>query len=330
MPNTEKNPGACFRIENPISIDCEAVEELRIEINWLIVEYKKRFGIDISNFIPGNCTQLVRYRCSTSGYRFYQPANIVGDSAFYEHLQKNEWYYMLDKWEFNEALNYIPADSEVKVLEIGSARGDFLNRLRVHNSAANIVGLELNEDAAAEASGRGLNVVVQSTSEHAQDNLSAYDVVVFFQVLEHISNPIEFLNDAISMLKTGGKLIICVPDNSQRAFNSIFVDAENILNMPPHHQGLWDIPSLAYLTKIQPLRLEAIVIEPAIYSHHSKSYRGLLKKDLVENYGKVLGMAMYAVARPFYNHALRHLNKYLPAHTVMAVYNKNNENTNVG
>jgi hypothetical protein len=143
-----------------------------------------------------------------------------------------------------------------------------------------------------------------------------------FQVLEHIANPMDILSDSVNMLKVGGKLIICVPDNSMRAFKSIFVDDSQILNMPPHHQGLWDIPSLAYLNKILPIKLDVIMIEPAIYAHHRNSYRGILKRDLLRRYGKFLGMAIYSVARPFYNHALHHLSKYLPAHSIMAVYTK--------
>lgn len=307
--------------KTPIT-DGKATEESTIEISWLKAEYQKQFGIDISYLIPSSCTELVRYRCNASGYRFYEPTNIVGDGSFYEHLQKNEWYYKAEKWEFNEALKYIPTDREVKVLEIGAGRGDFLSQLRSHNSAAIGVGIELNQDAANIASARGLKVSVQTTREHAKENSNSYDAVISFQVLEHISNPIDVLADSINLLKEGGKLIVCVPDNSKRAHESIFVHEYSLLNMPPHHQGLWDIPSLSYLAKILPLRLDIIMIEPATYSHHSNAYRSLMKRDLLDRFGIVMGMALYSIARPFYDHALRHLCRYLPAHSILAVYTK--------
>jgi hypothetical protein len=124
------------------------------------------------------------------------------------------------------------------------------------------------------------------------------------------------------MLKPGGKLLIGVPDNSDRATKSLFVAQENILNMPPHHQGLWDIVSLSYLTHVFPLKLESLKTEPAIASHHSNSYRHLIKASLANRFGKTLGILLYAIGRPFYDHALQHLNKYLPAHSIFAVYVK--------
>jgi len=130
------------------------------------------------------------------------------------------------------------------------------------------------------------------------------------------------LNDAIHMLKPTGKLIIAVPDNSIRASHSLFVTEDNILNMPPHHQGLWDITSLCHLTKVLPLKLEYIATEPATASNHSNGYRALIKQDLLQRFGKHFGFMVYAFGRPFYNHALNRVNKYLPAHSVLAVYVK--------
>jgi len=311
------------QIKNPIVAGGDVIEEKRISLEWLVAEYKRLFDIDITYLIPDNCILLSRYRCVASGYRFYEPASIVGDSKFYEKLQQFKWYYMPDKWEFHEALQHIPASDVIKVLEIGSAKGDFMNMLRLHNPNASVTGLELNENAAQEAIGRGLDAIVMSSNIHMRKNMNSYDVVVSFQVLEHVPNPMDILNDAVNMLKVGGKLIVCVPDNSRHAHKSIFLGADLPINMPPHHQGLWDIPSLAYLSKILPLQLNSIIVEPAIYSHHSNSYRGLLKKDLLNRFGKYIGWIIYAIARPFYNHALNHLNIFLPAHSLLAVFIKN-------
>jgi len=124
------------------------------------------------------------------------------------------------------------------------------------------------------------------------------------------------------MLKSGGYLIIGVPDNSTRSAKSIFVDTDDILNMPPHHYGLWDIPSLSFLVTILPIKLEHLIVEPATARHHTNNYRSLMKSDLICRLGHVFGHIAYLLARPFYNHALKHLNQYLPAHSVLAVYKK--------
>lgn len=295
---------------------------MSVEKDSLVDVYLDNYQCDISKYMDKNLVEVSLYQCLDSGFRFWWPNTIVGDGDFYKKLQEKDWYYKPDKWEFRESLKYIPLYNETSILEIGSARGDFLNLVHQHNPYAKLTGLELNQEAAADARRKGYDVFSRYLADHAKTNQSAYDVVASFQVLEHISKPMDFLRDALVMLKQGGTLIIGVPDNSKRAYPSIFIKPDADLNMPPHHQGLWDIPSLAFLTRVLPIHLGFIAVEPAIASNHSNSYRGLMKGDLIRHYGNILGIGIYALARPFYDHALKHLNKYLPAHTLLAVYRK--------
>jgi SAM-dependent methyltransferase len=306
-------------LKSPITHSKNLIEEKTVPISTLVDEYQNILNIDISHLINSAQPNIQLFRCKDSGFRFYYPFDIIGDSNFYHQLEAYEWYYMPTKWEFEEGIKHINGGS---LLEIGAAKGDFLNVVRSKFPKARLVGLELNLEAAKKACNRGFEVLVESSSTHAQKTREQYDVVACFQVLEHIPQPMELLNDALSMLKPGGKLILAVPDNSTRAYPSIFVTIDNLLNMPPHHQGLWDILSLTYLQKVLPLKLEYIVTEPAITSHHSNGYRALLKNDLVHRFGKVVGSAIYALARPFYNHALQHLKQHLPAHSILVVYSK--------
>lgn len=307
---------------SPITGSDDVSLEQIIDVESLVKLYKSNYDLDVTYLIEDNVDNIARYKCNESGYRFYEPSNIVGDSAFYKKLQENDWYYMASKWEFDEAIRHIPSIPNISILEIGSAKGDFLNAVKRKHASSNMVGLELNQEAASEARCRGFNVLVQSTSEHAKVNLHHYDVIASFQVMEHIPNPMDFLNDSMKMLKPGGKLIIGVPDNSIRAYPSILVKPDADLNMPPHHQGLWDISSLVFLTKVLPLQMEFIAVEPATANHHSSAYRFVLKKDLMRQFGNIVGFGIYVLARPFYIHAIKHLSKYLPAHSILAVYRK--------
>ncbi len=308
-----------LEVRSPITGGADVSLLREVECGALAADYLRIFGVDINALLKGR-QKLGLYRCNESGFRFYAPPDVVGDGSFYRQLESNDWYYMPTKWEFQEAIRFIRPGSSV--LEIGAARGDFLLRLREQVPDVMSVGLELNAQAAETARTRGVPVRVESSSEHAVSHPAAYDAVVSFQLLEHVPNPMDILKDALSMLKPGGLVIVGVPDNSARPTDSIFVTQQNILNMPPHHQGLWDVPSLAFLQKVLPVRLEHVAVEPATATHHSNSYRGLMKSDLIARFGRFLGFALYALGRPFYNHALSHLNPYLPAHSILAVYRR--------
>lgn len=306
-------------VKSPITGGKDVILIRKVDCATLKLGYERMFNLDISRLVAGR-REISLYKCNESGYHFYHPEDIVGDSAFYHDLEANDWYYMEAKWEFDEALKFI--QKKAAVLEIGSAKGDFLNKVGQSIPGVSCVGLELNQEAAGIAQNRNLNVIIEPTSQHARTHPSSYDVIVSFQMLEHVPNPMDILRDALIMLKSDGLLIISVPDNSLRSSDSIFVRSDNLLNMPPHHQGLWDIPSLAYLQNLLPIKLEHIAIEPATARHHSNSYRGLMKTDLISRFGNIFGFVIYLIGRPFYNHALHHLDQYLPAHSVFAVFRK--------
>ena len=308
-------------VTSPIVDGGEVVEEARISVDDLRNMYQAQLGVDIYGVIPTGVSYVRRYRCVRSGFRFYHP-EIVGDGEFYRQLQSHSWYYMRDKWEFVESLKHIPANGPASLLEVGCGAGEFLKRLREHNPGVSSVGLELNAAAAADARASGMDVRVVDVADHVRANAGMYDYVVAFQVLEHVVAPITFLRAAVEALRIGGTLMIAVPDNTHRSIQSLFVRDDVLLNMPPHHQGLWDGSSLSYLCRVLPLELKQLTTEPASAKHHSSAYRGLMKRNLIERFGRPLGYCLYAVGRPYYVHALTHLSAYLPAHTVLAVYQR--------
>lgn len=288
-----------------------------VDVNKLAADYLRIFGIDIGVHLHG--VRLIDvYRCDRTGYRFYHPFDLCGDSAFYAQLEKHPWYYMDTKWEHDEALHAVRSGD--RILEIGAARGAFLLRAQAI-AHVRCQGLELNQVAAATARGKGLDVAVETAEEHAVRHASHYDMICLFQVLEHIPQPASVLTAALQMLKPGGRLIVAVPDNSDRATQSLFVAPDNILNMPPHHLGLWNSASLCALTGLYPLLLERLIAEPAAAGYQQSAYRALIKEDLRKRYG-IWGFLYYAAVRSVLIGAIERLSGYLPAHTILAIYRK--------
>ncbi|MYL82950.1 hypothetical protein GTA51_07350 [Desulfovibrio aerotolerans] len=95
-----------------------------IPSDLLIRLYQDHFSIDTASLFEGNAT--IRYMaCRACSLRYLSPP-ITGDDAFYQALQKFDWYYMPDKWEFRETSPHIqPQD---RVLEVAAAKDIFLKR----------------------------------------------------------------------------------------------------------------------------------------------------------------------------------------------------------
>jgi SAM-dependent methyltransferase len=211
---------------------------------------------------------------------------------------------MKDKWEFRTALKMIRPGE--KVLEIGAGQGDFIDKLK--DKGIEAVGLEMGRQAD--------NIINQSIEEHSKKNPSQYDTVCSFQVLEHVSDVASFISASINALKPGGSFILSVPNNWPNS--PIFKD--NILNMPPHHQGLWNINSLISLTKYFPLCLERLEIEP-LESYHRVIFMNLLNQKLVRN-NPLLSKIIFKIFKPVLRLAIARLSPNIIGHSILVKFVK--------
>lgn len=211
--------------------------------------YKEQLGIDVSPVFAGK-EKIYLYKDEETGYRFYYPEGIDGDGKFYEDLQNKlgEDYYHI--WKFENQMAFDVINHNDKVLDIGCGIGNFL--VRAKEKANDVVGLELNEHAVNVCREKGLTVFNEMIQEHAKTHENFYNVVCMFQVLEHIYNVKDFLEASLKVLKSGGKLIIGVPNNEPYFLG---YDKYCTLNLPPHHMGLWNKKTFKALAKLYDLKI---------------------------------------------------------------------------
>lgn len=228
------------------SFDPRAIAEL-----YLLQE-----EVDVARFFSG-IDQLRLFECGDTGYRYFFPFETVGDEAFYQELQaahdRRGLNYDRD-WSPDHQVAFEQVSAGDNLLEIGCNRGKFLMRAR--EKTQSVTGLEFNELAAAQARAKGLNIVGDSIAEHAAGFPEQYDVVCAFQVLEHITSVGAFISDSLAVLKSGGRLIISVPNNEP--YFQRFSKYE-VLNLPPHHVGLWNIGTFRRLPQFFGVELEHFV-----------------------------------------------------------------------
>jgi SAM-dependent methyltransferase len=96
------------------------------------------------------------------------------------------------------------------VLDVGCATGSFLVALR--SAGWQVQGIEFNPQAADYARRRhGLEVVTGTLADgHFPD--SQYDLVIFWDVLEHVHHPRQTLSEAARITKPGGWLLLVLPN----------------------------------------------------------------------------------------------------------------------
>jgi SAM-dependent methyltransferase len=176
------------------------------------------------------------YQCSVCGFGVYRPI-VFGDSGFYSAIGQLD-YYNAEKWEFDRSIAFVQSEKAHTVIDVGCGSGFFLNKLRATIPSIKVIGIEINEAAAAKARSQGHQVEIADWQSEAfqADDLPRADVVVCHQVLEHVDDPLRLLRMVRSMSKHSGLAIVSTPDSE----GLVGADIGALTELPPHHVTKWN------------------------------------------------------------------------------------------
>ncbi len=126
-----------------------------------------------------------------------------------------------------------------RLLDIGCGNGVFLHEAK--KAGYEPWGLDFDKGNIKVARERyGLENVFCMSVEAALRKFGkkSFDVITFFEVLEHLDAPVEFLEDVKELLSPGGVIALSVP-NRYRSLDTLGAG-----DAPPNHLTKWSAPSL--------------------------------------------------------------------------------------
>lgn len=283
--------------------------------------YQQNHHFDISYLLKSINIIKIK-KCNKCSLIYFYP-NVTGDEKFYAKLQQSPNYYYEDKWEYQIAKKYF--SNKLNVLEIGAGEGAFSRII----SYKTYTGLELSDNAVQLAKQKGITLFNKKVQVFAAENsCKKFDVIVSFQVLEHVAlNELHsFIDTSLQLLKTGGKLIICVPADS-----SFVGSTPNMtFNMPPHHVSRWPDETFTKMEQIFAIKKISVYHEPLKQVNYnpfitSKLFKilGIHRKIVRDKTGfaeKILNRIIKYVPFIFKEKIIKGLNAR--GHSIIVVYKK--------
>lgn len=180
------------------------------------------------------------------------------------------------------------------LLEIGAGFGTFCVELKSRNLFKRVVAVEPTPDLAETCRQKGLEVIQDVIENINFNDDEKFDVVVNFEVIEHIFSPKKFILNCSKLLKKSGLFIVTCPNGQGFDFlilgekcNSLNHEHLNYFN-PTSLSLLLENNGFEVLESITPGKLDADLVRNKILEgEFDVSQNPFLKKVLIDDWEKL-------------------------------------------
>ena len=177
-------------------------------------------------------------KCNNCSFSFANPQT-EGSKSFYDWITVQNNYYPSSRWEYSEVKKQIEEKREsATVFDVGCGDGKFFDILVKDNTTKiRFSGLDLTSESINKCKSKGYEAYCLDVKQYIEIYPNhKFDFVVSFHCLEHVSNPVAFVEDLKLLLNPNGEIFISTPYSPMTIEFGWF----DILNNPPHHLGRWN------------------------------------------------------------------------------------------
>lgn len=180
------------------------------------------------------------------------------------------------------------------LLEVGPGFGTFAAVATQSGAFSRVLVVEANPDMAAACRARGVRVVEKRIEDVTTAEIGTVDVVVSFEVVEHLFEPQGYVAQCAALLRSGGLLVLSCPnglgfDIAMLGPKSLAVDAEHVnLFNPDSLSRLLKRFGFEILETTTPGRLDAeFVREAALKGDIDLSADEFLQSVLIDDWDRL-------------------------------------------
>ena len=208
------------------------------------------------------------YKCSSM---FVNPTpNLEALDYYYNNCECNrQWSKLLKERagkkgvilsdKLTSSLNLIDqllkVKSEIRVLEVGSNSGEFLHELNqalIEKGCSNkvsLIGIDINESVVKKSVYKDISLFHSSAEAFVGKSEQSFDLILHFELIEHLNNPFEFCCALYKLLNDEGLMYFHTPnalglDNQALSYNEFRPSAHGIF--PPMHLNAFTTQNVSH------------------------------------------------------------------------------------
>ncbi len=205
------------------------------------------------------------YRCQTCSLEFADPMRTpphdVRIAALYEGRTGLVGHYLGWYHRVFLASDLTPG----RLLDLGCGTGDFVAAA----ARRGFVAEGVDQDRIAIEAGRRHHQTIilheASVETFLRSDHKKYDVITFFEVLEHLEKPVLFLQAVRDRLRPGGTIGLSVPNNDSPLL-TVYRRLTRVVDVPPHHLTRWTKQALRSLFAREGFEIVSVSVLPPTFS----------------------------------------------------------------
>ncbi|MGH8545504.1 MAG: class I SAM-dependent methyltransferase [Gammaproteobacteria bacterium] len=183
-----------------------------------------------------NVSLFSAHRCGFCQHRFIRPVRQAVYGSGYDGYRDDPVVRASVGNLFDQHIMRL-SDPPGEVLDVGCGNGVFLEVAR--DRGYRVRGVDISESATRLCADKGISALTGEFIELPPATLGTPDVITFWDVVEHLPSPIEYLQRAAAILAVDGLLLVKVPRTGEFSFRiggAVPRLSGAVLHVPSHVQ----------------------------------------------------------------------------------------------
>ena len=196
----------------------------------------------------------------------------------YYSISLNE--YHLNK--FFEIFNRFNQSKNISIADVGCGSGAVIHYLKDKLGFKNVVGFDLNASNLKFAA-RFRKIEIRNVDIFDMDTSQKFDIIITTENIEHVSDPIKYVEQIKKIIKPGGYLFLTTPHNDKLATKLMGLSGDHFC--APNHQNYFNTANLNKLFTTNNFKIDSDWIDDTNrFNSYAFLKRFFINRDQVTGY----------------------------------------------